>query len=145
DVCSSDLNVCGQTKYQPHRPRKILNTVINQFRSVRSHGPGILLRKAERRLHPLRPLPLPAGNIREIVNGAEYFRVTREAMVSIGVNRVSTTRASDHHPIVYSRLRDIEAPMLGACYLTEWTEGLEKLYELGTEIETYRTTEELSV
>jgi spore maturation protein CgeB len=33
--------------------------------------------------------------------------------------------------------------MAGACYLTEWTEGLEQLYELGTEIETYRTASEL--
>jgi spore maturation protein CgeB len=41
-------------------------------------------------------------------------------------------------------LRDIEAPMLGACYLTEWTEGLSRLYQLGTEVETYRTADELS-
>jgi spore maturation protein CgeB len=34
--------------------------------------------------------------------------------------------------------------MLGACYLTEWTEGLEHMYELGREIETYRTAEELT-
>lgn len=34
--------------------------------------------------------------------------------------------------------------MLGACYLTEWTEGLEHMYDLGKEIETYRTAEELT-
>jgi spore maturation protein CgeB len=28
--------------------------------------------------------------------------------------------------------------------LTEWTEGLEHMYELGKEIETYRTAEELT-
>ena len=33
--------------------------------------------------------------------------------------------------------------MLGACYLTEWTEGLEFLYDLGGEIECYRSAEEL--
>ena len=33
--------------------------------------------------------------------------------------------------------------MLGACYLTEWTEGLDELYDLGAEIETYRTPEEM--
>lgn len=33
--------------------------------------------------------------------------------------------------------------MVGACYLTEWTAGLEELYDLGTEIETYRTPDEL--
>ena len=34
--------------------------------------------------------------------------------------------------------------MLGACYLTEWTEGLEHMYDLGEEIETFRTPEELA-
>jgi spore maturation protein CgeB len=66
-------------------------------------------------------------------------------MVAIGVNRVPTANRSLHRPLVYSRLRDLEAPMLGACYLTEWTEGLEHMYELGKEIETYRTAEELTI
>jgi spore maturation protein CgeB len=65
-------------------------------------------------------------------------------VVTIGVNRVPTANRSPYRPLVYSRLRDIEAPMLGACYLTEWTEGLEHMYELGKEIETYRTAEELT-
>jgi spore maturation protein CgeB len=65
-------------------------------------------------------------------------------MVTIGVNRVPSANRSLHRPLVYSRLRDIEAPMLGACHLTEWTEGLEHMYELGKEIETYRTAEELT-
>ena len=33
--------------------------------------------------------------------------------------------------------------MLGACYLTEQAPGLEDLYEIGTEIETYGTVLEL--
>ena len=65
-------------------------------------------------------------------------------MITIGVNRVLSAHRSPHRPLRYSRLRDIEAPMLGACYLTEWTEGLEHMYELGKEIETYRTAEELT-
>jgi hypothetical protein len=44
-------------------------------------------------------------------------------------------------PNTYSRLRDIEAPMLGACYLTEQTEGLECLYDIGNEIEIYKDPE----
>ena len=35
--------------------------------------------------------------------------------------------------------------MLGACYLTEWTEGLELLFDLGQEVEAYRTPEEMAV
>jgi spore maturation protein CgeB len=32
--------------------------------------------------------------------------------------------------------------MFGACYLTEWTEGIEDLYEIGHEIEVYRNAAE---
>jgi spore maturation protein CgeB len=34
--------------------------------------------------------------------------------------------------------------MLGACYLTEWTPDLDRLYEIGEEVEVYRTPEELT-
>ena len=33
--------------------------------------------------------------------------------------------------------------MLGACYLTEWAPGLDDLYDIGSEIETYRSASEL--
>jgi hypothetical protein len=47
-------------------------------------------------------------------------------------------------PLVpHVRLRDFEGPMCGACYLTGHTEEIEDFYDVGKEIETYRTTEEL--
>jgi hypothetical protein len=73
----------------------------------------------------------------------EYFRATRESQVVIGVNRYPSFRHPFSRPHRYSRLRDIEAPMLGACYLTETAPGLEDLYEAGTEIETYSNAAEL--
>jgi hypothetical protein len=110
---------------------------------MRQHGMSSLFYKLENRLFPPRIHPIQVSQTRPAVFGAEYFRVTREAQVTIGVNRVPTTRRSNRNPLTYSRLRDLEAPMLGACYLTEWTEGLGQLYEPATEIETYRTPEEL--
>jgi hypothetical protein len=86
---------------------------------------------------------MPKTNVRAAIFGDEYLRVTREAQITIGVNRVPTARASDRRPIKYSRLRDVEAPMLGSCYVTEWTEGVAQLYEIGGEVETYRTADEL--
>lgn len=59
------------------------------------------------------------------------------------MNRYPSWRFPPEQPDTYSRLRDIEAPMAGACYLTEWTQGLDQLYELGREIETYRDAAEL--
>jgi hypothetical protein len=126
-------------------PRSIVKLVTNQRNAVRRHGLGILWRKLQAGVWPVQALPIPSANIRATVLGTEYLRVTREAAVAIGINRVPTAKATDRRPLKYSRLRDIEAPMVGACYLTEWTEGLGELYELGHDIETYRTPEELGV
>jgi len=130
---------------QTSHPRLPLTESIAFRLSVaRERGPGTLVRWAERRLRPVRPLPMPKSNIGEPCLGDEYYRVLRGAVVALGINRVPSLLASDRRPLAYSRLRDIEAPMLGACYLTEWTAGLERLYDLGQEIETYRTAEELT-
>lgn len=73
-----------------------------------------------------------------------YQQIVAESAVSLGINRFPTYQKPADQISTYSRLRDIEAPMLGACYLTEWTEGLDLLYEPGTEIETYRDAAELA-
>jgi hypothetical protein len=72
-----------------------------------------------------------------------YFQITRKSALTLGINRYPDFRHSAWNPGTYSRLRDIEAPMLGACYLTENCPGLDQLYEPGREIETYRNAEEL--
>jgi len=45
--------------------------------------------------------------------------------------------------IPHVRLRDFEAPMSRACYLTGHTDEVAEFYEIGREIETYRTADEL--
>lgn len=45
--------------------------------------------------------------------------------------------------ISHVRLRDFEAPMSGACYLTGYSDEIAVFYKLGTEIDTYNSTEEL--
>jgi hypothetical protein len=45
--------------------------------------------------------------------------------------------------IPHVRLRDFEAPMCRACYLTGHTEEIAEFYDLGKEIDTYRTADEL--
>jgi hypothetical protein len=127
------------------RSRSLRTLLANQVTIVRRHGVAAILRKIENRVRPLPGVQILSSRIHEEPAGAdEYMRVTREAMVTIGINRVPTARASHNRPLAYSRLRDIEASMLGACLLTEWTRGLETLFELETEIESYRTAEELS-
>lgn len=54
---------------------------------------------------------------------------------------------ADGHPgsalIPHVRLRDFEGPMCRTCYLTGYTDELMEFYEVGREIETYQTQEEL--
>jgi len=73
----------------------------------------------------------------------DYLRISKQSLVTLGVNRYPSFNHPLKKPNTYSRLRDIEAPMLGACYLTEYTEGLDLLYDLGTEIEVYSNAEEM--
>lgn len=116
----------------------------NQWNFARLHGSIALSRKFTQKLFP--PLPLDfdfSPHVRPMPADGDYARVLCESSVCIGVNRYPSLRHPVRRPDTYSRLRDIEAPMAGACYLTEWTEGLEQLYELGTEIETYRSPSEL--
>lgn len=115
----------------------------NQAEILQHQGAGALITKLDNKLHWQDAPPIPQGRVRGAVSAGECIRITREATVTVGVSRVSTPLQPDRRPLRYSRLRDIEAPMLGACYLTEWTEGVERLYELGAEIETYRTPEEM--
>jgi hypothetical protein len=45
--------------------------------------------------------------------------------------------------IPHVRLRDFEAPMSAACYITGFSQEIGEFYDLGREIETYRTEDEL--
>jgi spore maturation protein CgeB len=45
--------------------------------------------------------------------------------------------------IPHVRLRDFEAPMCRTCYLTGYTDEITEFYEIGREIDTYRTPDEL--
>lgn len=73
----------------------------------------------------------------------DFVTVTARSAVTLGINRCPHPGYSFDRPLVYSRLRDVEAPSMGACYLTEWCADVESMYDLGTEIETYRDADEL--
>ncbi len=74
----------------------------------------------------------------------EYINLTKNSAITLGVNRYPSYRYPLLQPDTYSRLRDIEAPMLGACYLTEWAQGIDELYHVGKEVITYRSADELA-
>lgn len=129
----------------PPRGGSLSTRLRRQADFIGSQGWAAFARKC---LAGVRRLPSPeldfTAHARPSPQGDDYWRVLRGSMVCVGVNRYPSLRFPFNRPDSYSRLRDIEAPMAGACYLTEWTEGLDELYDLGTEIETYRTPAELS-
>ena len=135
----------SQSRPSQTSPRSWRNTLHNQASFIQRRGWIEWGRKIARSIHPPRSIPIPRGSVLPTISNQEYSRLTKESCVVLGINRVPSFRRSLQNPLKYSRLRDIEAPMMGACYLTEWTEGLGQLYELGSEIETYRTAAELVV
>lgn len=134
----------AQAAGSPPRRGGVAAVLRNQVTFARSQGAVALARKIGERLAPPPPRSWSFGpHVREAVFGERYVDVTQQSAVTLGVNRYPSYRVPRSRPDTYSRLRDIEAPMLGACYLTEWTEGLDQLYDLGEEIESYRSAEEL--
>jgi len=125
--------------------RPVSAVLRNQVDFARSQGTVALARKIGGRLRRSRGAATRSfdEHVAAPAFGEEYVRVTQQSTITLGVNRYPSFRHPASRPDTYSRLRDIEAPMLGACYLTEWTEGLDQLYDLGPEIETYRTPEEM--
>ncbi len=118
--------------------------LVNQLRMVRQHGLISLYAKLTYRLHKPCPDALFEGHVLPMKSGMAYLRATQQSRITIGINRYPSVRHPFHRPDAYSRLRDIEAPMIGACYLVEAAEGLEDLYEPGVEIELFRNAEELT-
>jgi hypothetical protein len=72
-----------------------------------------------------------------------YAEILGHSAVTLGINRYPVIGGGEGAPSTYSRLRDIEAPMLGACHLAEWAPELPLLYEVGREIEVFRSADEL--
>jgi hypothetical protein len=119
--------------------------LFNQWDYAKRHGISALARKYARKVMPPQKVAFNfAAKARGLCFGDEYWQVLRESRVSIGVNRVANPRRSLESPDCYSRLRDLEAPMVGAAYLTEFAPGLENLYDIGREIEAYHGPEELA-
>jgi len=116
----------------------------NQFDFLKREGLSAWVRRTTHRFRRRRPNDWIAERSALPLSTEEYLMKTRESRVVIGINRCPSFRYPLSNPLRYSRLRDIEAPMVGACYLTEMAPGLEDLYEIGAEIETYRDANELA-
>jgi hypothetical protein len=72
----------------------------------------------------------------------ELADIYAHSAVSIGIND-QVNMVFKNPLVIYSKLRDFEATMSGACLLTQATPEQPHLFEIGSSIETYRTKSEL--
>ncbi|UOE48326.1 glycosyltransferase [Mucilaginibacter sp. SMC90] len=121
----------------------VYQKLINQVNFTKQHGLSGLAVKMQQQLNKLAVIPVSNDHIFTSPDFDEYINITQNSMVTLGINRVPTFKRTHHKPLTYSRLRDIEAPMLGACYLTEYCQGIDRLYDTDNEINVYRTVDEL--
>ena len=146
-MLNSDIKIYGKG-WVNTGTRRILRTNLPrrlwlQLEFVTTHGVTPWLRKILGRYRKKR-CDLVAPAAKGMVNADDYIKITQESMICLGINRYPGYLHSFARPHTYSRLRDLEAPMLGACYLTEYADGLGDLYEIGREIEVYYTAQDLA-
>jgi len=135
----------GSPGSEPVAPNYTLGKkVIFNLNLMKQLGPIPYLRKIKYRGIHTGVNSILGAKTHEPPTFEQYNSLTAESMITLGVNRYPSFKFPLQYPGTYSRLRDIEAPMLGACYLTEWADGIDQLYDIGNEVAIYRTAEELS-
>ncbi len=72
----------------------------------------------------------------------DYVALFSRSRISLGFLVLGDTHRT-LRPLRQIRLREFEAPMSGAFYLTEWLEELERHFAVGSEIACFRSREEL--
>jgi hypothetical protein len=133
----------GTSDAESATPSSVYRKLMNQIRFIKDKSVKALIIKSIQKKQQLQLLPINEYAIKPIPDFEEYIAINQSSAVTLGINRVPSFKRTHTHPLVYSRLRDIEAPMLGACYLTEYCDGLDHLYDLGKEIYAYKSTDEL--
>jgi hypothetical protein len=118
-------------------PYSWFDKALYQATFIKNKGIAAYGRKLKQRNFNYEISDLLKSRLKPSPDHDQYFELTANSQITIGVNRYADFNYPLHRPNAYSRLRDIEAPMLGAGYLTEWTEGIETLYDIDNEILTY--------
>jgi spore maturation protein CgeB len=145
DAATAQDNSCvylGRVRYRPGSVQSYLRTAADIFRAVglvRGIWRGARLchyRSTTRRLTPL---------LRKAAKDRAMYVPETLAAYDVALNFSNVW--SDGRPgsklIPHVRLRDFEAPMCRTCYLTGHTDEIGEFYDLGKEIDTYRTPDEL--
>lgn len=135
--------------HSPQTPASLISKTRSWRESIgkpvqdcQEFGPRGLYRKFQNNYLVRKNGPLAVRAWKGAVTDEEMVRLYSEGKVSLGINRVFEI-SFPRLKVKYAKLRDFEAPMSGACYLTEHCADLEENYEIGKEIWTYRSEDEL--
>lgn len=97
-------------------------------------GPGLPEKALRRSLWPL-----VRRQARGPLSDTELFAFVRECQVVLGLNQA---RDEQGRLGGYLKLRDLEFPGYGRCYLTEWNEDLAEVFDVGREVLAFRGVRE---
>lgn len=122
--------------------KSIYSTFKNQFNFINNQGLIAFKRKIIQKNVIIGKSQKLQQSIHGKVSFDEYIALTKNSLATIGINRYPSYRYPLNTPKTYSRLRDIEAPMLGALYITENTPDIGNIYP-NNEILTFENHEDL--
>ena len=106
-------------------------------------APKRLLRQWQVRQKQRQLMPLFIPHAKGAVPFTELAKIFSSYEMCLNFSNVWSDGRPGSDLIPHVRLRDFEAPMCRTCYLTGYTDELAGFYELGKEVETYATADEL--
>ena len=108
-----------------------------KYRSIRDNLKKIL--KPNEVVFPNKSEYLITHNI---ISDKEYVELYSKSKISLGFSSCGDTHKSSER-ILQVRLRDFEAPMSGAFYMTEYQQEIEEFFDVGRELICYHNKEDL--
>lgn len=132
-----DVNAYG-AGWKPEREKG--NYLYRRFWSLPRKMAGEVKRKVSRSIGVLMGKRLPEKCCHSPVSDEEMIQLFSRGRISLGLADVLSREG---RMIRHIRLRDFEAPMSGACYLTGYQDELSEYYEIGKEIVCYETKEDM--
>ena len=128
----------GRSIVQPASLNSYTQAILNNFQE-RNLLSGVcqILNRLNYRIQSRKLLPVLATAAKGFANNISDTFNQYEIVLNFS-NVWANGRLTPH-----VRLRDFEAPMCRSCYLTGYTEEIAEFYDLGQEIDTYKTQAEL--
>ncbi len=83
------------------------------------------------------------GHIGPILEDSEMLNVFNSSKINLGFSNVFMNGRNADITLSHMRLRDFEIPMCGAFYMTGYTDEINEYFEIGKEVEVYKTSQEL--